>query len=73
MHVVNASSAFDVSFRHLSRLAPVPLALFSSRSREQSRERLHTVGQALSLAVQGLAFALAIWLLLALPVFLFAR
>lgn len=69
MHVVNASSAFDVSFRHLSRLAPVPSALFSSKS----REGLRTVGQALSPAVQGLAFALAIWLLLALPVFLFAQ
>lgn len=69
MHVVHASSAFDVSFRHLSRLAPVPSALPSSKL----RKGLRIAGRALSLAVQGATFALAIWLILALPAFLFAQ
>jgi len=62
MHVVVASSAFDVLF--LQR---------KSRMCLSATPRFRTVAQAIGLVSQGVAFAATVWLLVAAPGFLSAR
>ena len=66
MHLIVASSAFDVSFRQLARFAPGRVAaLFQGWTMVPS-----AIVRILGLAAQGLMFAVAMWLLLAAPGFL---
>lgn len=66
MHVVVASSAFDVSFPHMDRR---PLRRLASRVRASAKS-LQATGRVLGLATQGLMFAMVMWLLVAAPGFL---
>lgn len=59
MHVVVASSAFDVAFPQANRHA-----------RTSATRRLRVAAQVVSLIAQGVAFAAVIWLLVAAPGFL---
>ena len=63
MHVVVASSAFDVSFRQFTRFAPGRIAALA----RESTAFLPTIGRVLGVTAQGLMFAAAMWLLLAAP------
>jgi hypothetical protein len=69
MHVVVASSAFDVSFPHLDRL---PLGRIAARVRDATKN-LRVTGRVLGLAAQGLMFATVMWLLVAAPGFLYTQ
>ena len=63
MHVVSASAAFNVGLPRAIHRPPIPPAILSTKT----RHGLRAAGQALTLAVQALLFAAAMWLLLAAP------
>jgi hypothetical protein len=66
MHVVSASAAFNVALPRAIRRPPVLSAILSAKM----SNRLRAAGQALTLAIQALLFAAAMWLLLAAPALL---
>ena len=66
MHVVNASTAFNVGLPRAMRRSPILSAILSAKA----KGRLHAAGRALTLAMQALLFAAFMWLLLAAPALL---
>ena len=63
MHVVSASAAFNVGLPWTIRRPAISAPILSAKM----KNRLHAAGQALTLTLQALLFAAAMWLLLAAP------